>query len=170
MYFAPVIIEEDDQRKIVPMRYRILPSTGVEIPSQYNVFNARRDSLQSVRTWKPLFGHKHAIFPFERFFEWVGRDGRKVEISFTPEGYDAMWATCLYEECMHQELGLIRSFAMVTDEPPPEVREAGHDRCPVFIEQDLIGRWLEPAGQALEQLDSLLDHKQRTFYAHALAA
>jgi len=170
MYFAPVIIQEDKLRKIVPMRYRILPSTGVEVPSQYNVFNARRDSLQCARTWKPLFGHKHAIFPFERFFEWVARDGKKIEVSFTPEGYESMWAASLYEEYVSPEQGLIRSFAMVTDEPPPEVSAAGHDRCPVFLEEGLIDKWLLPAAQSLERLDELLTHKQRTYYAHALAA
>lgn len=140
------------------------------MPSQYNVFNARRDSLQSARTWKPLFGHNHAIFPFERFFEWVERDGKKVEVSFTPEGYDSMWAASLYDEYRHPQLGLIRSFAMVTDEPPAEVSAAGHDRCPVFLDAGCIDQWLSPKGQSLEQLDSLLDHKQRTYYAHAVAA
>lgn len=61
--FAPIILQDGPQRLIVPARYRILPRTGVEVPHQYNVFNARRDSLQSARTWKPLFGHKHALSP-----------------------------------------------------------------------------------------------------------
>jgi hypothetical protein len=70
-YFAPVVIEEHGHRKTVPMRYRILPSNGFEIPDVYTVYNARRDSLSSARNWKPLFGKKHAVFPFRKFFEWV---------------------------------------------------------------------------------------------------
>jgi putative SOS response-associated peptidase YedK len=151
------------------MRYRILPRTGVEVPVQYNVFNARRDSLQSARTWKPLFGSKHAIFPFTRFYEWVSRDGKPVEISFSPDGYSGMWAASLYEEYQSEE-GLIRSFAMVTDKPPVEVAAAGHDRCPVFLESRLLDHWLLPTGSSLEVLDRLLDHKERPFYSHALAA
>jgi putative SOS response-associated peptidase YedK len=168
-YFAAAIAEIGGQRLLTPMRYRILPRTGIEVPMQYNVFNARRDSLQSVRNWKPLFGAQHAIFPFTRFYEWVSRDGKPVEISFSPEGYSGMWAASLYEE-YRSELGMIRSFAMVTDEPPAEVAAAGHDRCPVFLESRLLDDWLLPAGKSLEELDRLLDCKEQPFYSHALAA
>lgn len=168
-YFAPVIIQNDRRREIVPMRYRILPRTGVEVPNQYNVFNARRDSLTTAKNWKPLFGKKHAIFPFIRFFEWVEREGKKVELSFSPD-YESMWAACLYEEYQHPELGLIRSFAMVTDEPPKEIAQTGHDRCPVFLREDLISDWLTPKKKTLEELVALLSEKQPAYYSHAMAA
>ncbi len=166
--FAPVIMQGGEQRLIVPMRFRVLPRTG-ELPD-YQLFNARRDQLQVRKTWKLLFGKQHAIFPFERFFEWVGPEDARREITFTPDGYESMWAASLYEECQSRELGLIRSFAMVTDEPPPEVAAAGHDRCPVFIDSALIDKWLQPAGQTLHQLDDLLAHKQPTYFSHMLAA
>jgi putative SOS response-associated peptidase YedK len=168
-YFAAVIADIGGQRLLTPMRYRLLPRNGIEVPIQYNVFNARRDSLQSARNWKPLFGAQHAIFPFTRFYEWVSRDGKPVEISFSPQGYSGMWAASLYEE-YRSELGLIRSFAMITDAPPPEVAAAGHDRCPVFLESRLLDNWLLPAGQSLEELDRLLYYKEQPFYSHALAA
>lgn len=169
-YFAPLIVEEDGQRVIVPARYRILPRSGVEVPNSYNVFNSRRDSLTTARNWVPLFGKQHAIFPFENFFEWVERDAKAVEIKFHPEGHDFMHAAALYEVYTHPELGPIRSFSMVTDEPPPEVAAAGHDRCPVFLQHNRIDRWLKPQGQSLQELDELLDHKEQTYYSHALAA
>lgn len=171
--FAPVImVDASGHRLLTPMRYRVLPRTGVEVPPKYNVFNARRNSLRgadAARTWRPLFGQKHALFPFARFYEWVDRNGRKTELTFSPDGYDGMWSAALYEETP-VEWGILRSFAMVTDDPPPEVAAAGHDRCPVFLDASLIDQWLHPAGQPLEQLDALLDHKQPTYYSHALAA
>lgn len=168
--FAPIVIEREGERIIVPARYRVLPRTGVEVPGNYNVFNARRDSLQSVRTWKPLFGHKHAIFPFLSFFEWVDRGGKSVELKFSPDGFDGMWAAALYEETPLRSGGVLRSFSMVTDAPPEEVSQAGHDRCPVFLDASLMDQWLEPDGQSLEQLDELLNHKEPTYYRHVAAA
>lgn len=168
-YFAPVVIASGDAREIVPMRYRVLPRTGIEVPSQYNVFNARRDSLMSARNWKPLFGKQHAIFPFSQFYEWVKREGRKTELSFSPTGFSEMWAASLYEECK-TERGIIRSFAMVTDEPPEEVAAAGHDRCPVFLQESLFDQWLQPQQLSHDELDALLDHKQPTYYSNALVA
>ena len=171
--FAPVIrIGADGRRLLSPMRYRVLPRTGVEVPPRYNVFNARRDSLMgpdAARTWRPMFGKMHGLFPFTRFYEWVDRGGKKVEITFNPDGYDNMWSAALFEETP-VEWGMLRSFAMVTDEPPPEVAAAGHDRCPIFLASELIEQWLHPAGQSLEQLDALFDHKEPTYYSHALVA
>lgn len=169
-YFAPVLIAEDEQRQIVPARYRIMPRTGVEVPNKYNVFNARRDSLKSARTWKTLFGKQHALFPFLNFYEWVERDGNSVEVMFNPDGHSGMHAAALYEIYQHPELGTIRTFCMVTDEPPPEVRAAGHDRCPIFLVENKIEDWLKPLGRPLQELDALLDHKEKTFYVHQLAA
>lgn len=166
--FAPVIIQSGAERLIVPMRFQILPRWGKD--TKYDLFNARRDSLQVKKTWIPLFGKTHALFPFEKFFERVGPEENRVEIAFTPDGYESMWAAALYDEFKSSELGIIRSFAMVTDEPPPEVAAAGHDRCPVFIDRTLVADWLAPAGQSLEQLDALLGRKQPTHYSHALAA
>lgn len=169
-YFVPAIIESHGAREIMPMRYRILPRNGVEVPPTYNVFNARRDTLQSARNWKPLFGRQHALFPFQRFYEWVqSPDGRKMEISFSPDGYSEMWAASLYEETLTVD-GLIRSISMVTDEPPAEVRQAGHDRCPCFIREDVIDQWLQPNGKSLEALDALLGQKQPVYFSHERAA
>lgn len=169
-YFAPVVIADGKDRMIVPMRYRILPSTGVEIPMKYNLFNARRDSLQDRRTWKPLFGKKHVIFPFLKFYEWVEpKPGIKKELFFTPDGFESMWAASLYEEYKSPG-GDIFSFAMVTDEPPPEVAAAGHDRCPVFLDEEHLEPWLHPAKLSIKELDGLLDHKQETYYSHTQAA
>jgi putative SOS response-associated peptidase YedK len=169
-YFAPVIFEESGVRKTVPMRFRVLPRNGVEMPDDYNVFNAMRSNLTVRKTWKPLFGKNHALFPFLQFYEWVKPKGKSVEVSFRPDGYDRMWSASIYEEYQSPEVGLIRSFAMVTDDPPPEVAAAGHDRCPVFIAQGAVDAWLRPQGKSLEELDALLGEKQPTYFSNSLAA
>jgi putative SOS response-associated peptidase YedK len=168
-YYAPVIAEGKHGRKLVPMRYRVRRPDGGEVPSQYNVFNARFDSLESARTWTPLFGRTHAIFPFTLFYEWVERDGKKTEIYFSPEDRSLMWAASLYSVAKGAH-GPLLSFAMVTDDPPPEVAAAGHDRCPIFLRQDQLDGWLHPAGKSLENLKGLLQLKEKAFYINGLAA
>jgi putative SOS response-associated peptidase YedK len=34
-------------------------------------------------------------------------------------------------------------FAIITDDPPPEVLAVGHDRCPIPIATQQLGRWIE---------------------------
>ena len=172
--FVPVVQLENGKRIVRPMRYRVLPKSGVEMPSKYNLFNARRDSVfpkagERERIWKTMIGKNHAVFPFVRFYEWVEVNrGKKVEVFFTAKGFDSMWSAALFEETK-TEFGLVRSFAMVTDEPPPEVRAAGHDRCPIFLLEPAIASWLDPKGKSLPQLEAILDKKQNTYFNHELA-
>ena len=71
-YFAPVITSRKDTNWILPMRYRVRPAGSIEeIPTKYNVFNARLDSLTSRRTWSGLFGKHHGLLAFTEFYEWV---------------------------------------------------------------------------------------------------
>ncbi|HEY8278425.1 MAG TPA: SOS response-associated peptidase family protein [Bdellovibrionota bacterium] len=168
--FAPVIYQNDKGRIVAPMRYRLRRPDGGEIPSQYNVFNARRDSLLSAPTWKPLLGTSHAIFPFVKFFEWVERGGKKQEIAFRPEERPLMWAASLYSVPQGQAALPYASFAMITDEPPAEVAQAGHDRCPIFLRSDLLDTWLRYGEKSPQDFVALLESKEKTFYLHALAA
>lgn len=173
-YFAPVIVwQEQKGRTLVPMRYRIRPAgSPKEIPSKYNVFNCRIDSLQSRQTWKRLFGRTHALFPFTRFFEWVeDKKGNKVQLSYAPQDREIMWAPALYDTWSSLD-GRINfsSFAILTDEPPPEVAETGHDRCPIFLKADSIDAWLQPEKRTKNELMELLQSRETTTFEHALAA
>ncbi len=167
-YFAPVIVWSSGRRVIVPMRYRVRPAgMPVEVPSKYNVFNARVDSLQKRSTWKKLFGHNHALLPFLKFFEWVERDGIKIQVSFTPEGRDIMWAPALFDTWTSSDSKIsFSSFALITDDPPPEVSDAGHDRCPIFLRRDLIDDWLQPMDKSQQTLLEILKHREPTFFGH----
>jgi putative SOS response-associated peptidase YedK len=59
---------------------------------------------------------------------------------------------------------------MVTDDPPAEVAEAGHDRCPIFLASNELEAWLEPQKLSREQLLLLLEKREKTHYLHGLSA
>ncbi len=168
--FAPVILGRESRRWVTPMRYRVRCPDGGEVPSQYNVFNARRDSLLQAATWRPLFGHAHALFPFSKFFEWVERDGKKREIAFTPENRALMWAASLYSAPQNKNSPPYLSFAMVTDDPPAEVAAAGHDRCPIFLRAEAVETWLYPEKSKPAALLALLGEKEKAYYLNSLVA
>jgi len=162
---APVVIQRGSKRVIVPMRYEVLPASGVDI--KHDLYNARRDSLcpKTKPMWQPLFGRTHAIISFTRFFESVELpSGESTEIVIRPTGFERMHAACLFAEFDHDEYGTFRSFAICTDEPPREIELAGHDRCPTFIAYDAVHEWLNPAGQTLAELDALFDRKEPVVY------
>ena len=59
---------------------------------------------------------------------------------------------------------------VATDELPPKVAAAGHDRCVIPIAEKNIDAWLTPEGRSAEELFAILDERDRPYYEHRLAA
>lgn len=171
-YFTWIMVQENGQNIFKKMRYRVRPQgSKEEIPSKFNVFNARLDSLETRQTWQRIFTKQHGIFPFTRFYEWVEFEGQKRLISFAPKNREIMWAPCLWEywENPAKTFGFY-SFALITDEPPIEVSEMGHDRCPIFLKEGLIQDWLDIKNKSMKDFYEVLKYKEDVLYLNQWAA
>jgi putative SOS response-associated peptidase YedK len=172
-WFAPVMVSENGRRVVKPMRYQCRPAgkpafNDVKFPGTYN---ARRDSLESY--WKGLFGVHHGLIVAHRFYENVeGPDGKNQVLEFVPRTGEPMLIACLWSEWKDpsgKEPDLL-SFAAITDDPEPEVAEAGHDRTIINIKPEHIDAWLNPDPKNLAALYAIFDDKRHPFYEHRLAA
>jgi putative SOS response-associated peptidase YedK len=180
-HFAPVMIRDPEtgERTVVPMRYRCrLPGwTEADEIEKPGTYNARRDKLSTV--WRRVFGYQHGIMVVDRFYESVylhalqqrslvpGEREQNVEILFTPSTGENLYVACLwtYVEPSGEDPGFY-TFAAITDEPPFEVVNAGHDRCPVPIREEDIEAWLRPDPSDLSAMYAILDRHVRPFYEH----
>ena len=168
-WYAPVIVMEHGRKLVKPMRYQCRPAGK---PAAYDrkypgTYNARRDNLEGY--WRALFGHTHGVMPVRRFYENVNRDGKNVVLEFDPDDGQPMLAACLWSRWTGPE-GELLSFAAITDEPPPEVAAAGHDRCIIPIKPEHMDAWLNPDATNLAACHAILDDRQRPYYQHRLAA
>ena len=181
--YAPVMIETDGQRVLVPMRYQCrLPGWSAATERKYpGTYNARRDKLEAA--WGQLFGYRHGIMIVSRFYENVPRhkmEGRglaagekpeNVVLEFNPQPPQEMLIACLWNLSPGGDDGAdLFSFAAITDEPPSEVRAAGHDRCIVPIKRENVDAWLSPDPANLAAFQAILDDRERPYYEHRLAA
>ena len=163
--FAGVMVQEKGNRIIRPMRYRLRPHwSEKEIPSKYNLFNARLDSLENRKSWKGLLGQSHGVFVFKKFYEWVDRANQKTLVHFIPEGHDMMAVPALVDHYFDDDYR-IDSFAIITDDPPKEVLEAGHDRCPIFLNENGVDQWLEAKERSPSECYQILEQRVETFYS-----
>jgi putative SOS response-associated peptidase YedK len=180
--YAPVLVMEEGQRVIKPMRYQCRPAGK---PAFYDTkfpgtYNARRDNLEGF--WKDLFGFSHGLMVVNAFYENVNRhrvegrelrDGEKVEnriLQFRPRPTQDMLVACLWSKWSGPGEPDLLSFAAITDEPPPEVSAAGHDRCIIPIKAEHIDAWLNPDRKNLAAQYAILDDRERPYYEHKLAA
>lgn len=168
-WHVPVIVRREGVNVLTLARYHLRqpgqqPSVDRKWPGLYN---ARRDNLSKF--WRGQFGHTHALMLVSSFFENVEREGKNVVLHFNPRPAQTMYVACLYAESEGPE-GKFLSFAAVTDDPPPEIAAAGHDRCIVNLEPRNVEAWLTPDRRTDAELQAILDDRQRPYYEHAVAA
>lgn len=181
MNYGPVIIETEKGRMLTAMRYHCrLAGKPASIDRQLpGLYNARKTSLQEW--WAPVFGKKHALFLLTGFRENVkrhdmeqrelkaGEEPENVVLEFHPRDGQDMLVPCIWDRWQQGDQTL-HSFALITDEPPPEVAAAGHDRCPINLTRSAAHAWLAPHGRSEPEMFEILEQRQRPYYEHALAA
>jgi putative SOS response-associated peptidase YedK len=181
-WYAPVMVLEQGRRVIKPMRYHCLPAgRPAFFDRKYpGTFNARRDSLETY--WKGVFGVTHGVVLAEGFYEHVmkhkaegrdlapGEEEQDVVIEFRPQDLGEMLVACLWSRWSAPGQPDLLSFAAITDEPPPEVAAAGHDRCIIPLRSQNLDAWLNPDPGNLDASYAVLDDRERPYYEHRLAA
>lgn len=181
--YCPVMVVEDGELVVMPMRYQCRPAGkppfyDVKFPGTYN---ARRDNLEGAM-WGDVFGFSHGIIIASAFYEHVPRhkaEGRDLApgeaeedaiLEFKPSGIDEMLVACIWSRWQQSGQPDLLSFAAITDEPPPEVAAAGHDRCIIPIKRENVDAWLRPERANLAAQYAILDDRERPYYEHRLAA
>lgn len=180
--FVPVMVVENGQRIFKPMRYQCRPwhvpaSFDLQYPGTYN---ARRDSLRGF--WKQLYGTHHGVVILSAFYEHVPShlaQGRPLEpdeapsttqVEFRPAPPQDLLAACIWSRWSAPGVPDLLSFALITEDPPPEVRAVGHDRCIVPIQSDDLDAWLQPSRDDLATQDAILDRRVRPYFGHTVVS
>jgi putative SOS response-associated peptidase YedK len=177
--YAGVIIKRDGEYVLVPMRYNCRPAGK---PSNYDkrfpgLYNARRDNLEKF--WSEQFGHHHAVMVVDSFYENVqlhvkehrelraNESPQNVVLHFTPTPPQPMLIACLWSHWTDSKEPDLKGFAAITDEPPPDVAAAGHDRCIINLRAEHLDAWLSPEQQTPAQLQTILSDRAVSTFEHA---
>ena len=132
--------------------------------------------------WRKHFGVNHGLIIASAFYEHVLRhkaEGRALApgeteedmvLEFKPIGLDEMLVACIWARWQSPGQPDLLSFAAITDEPPPEVAAAGHDRCIIPIRRENVDAWLRADRTNLAAQYAILDDRERPYYEHRLAA
>ncbi len=168
-YYAPVMMWQDGGPVVLPMRYQCRPAGKPEFYDRKfpGTYNARRDNLEGF--WRGLFGKTHGVVLARAFYEHVERDGQDTVLEFRPQDGSEMLVACLWSSWIGKDGEELLSFAAITDDPPPEVAAAGHDRCIIPIRPENLEAWLNPAADP-KALYAILDDRERPYYEHREAA
>ena len=175
-WYAPVLVEENGERIIRPMRYHCRPA-GMDASIDRTrtgqvsgTYNARRDNL--TRFWRHQFAHTQGLMVASVFYENVDDgQGGSMELQFIPRTGQDMLIACLWSH-WRDPAGLapdLLSFAAITDAPEPEVASAGHDRTIINLKPEHVDAWLAP-GDDVAAMQAIFDDKRHPYYEHRRAA
>jgi len=142
--FANVLLNMPQGLAFCPMRYRLRPfDSESEVPTKYNLYNARVEGIELKKIWAPLIGKKHVAIPLVKFHEWVPTEKGKRVVQFSMPGKEIFWTAGVFDIWKNPTGGeQIISFAIVTQEPNEYIRSVGHDRCPIIISEQEVKTWL----------------------------
>lgn len=143
---APVLWAQGEEYHLDWMNYSLVPSWSKERRPKFATYNARWDGLDAKATWREPTASRRCLVPMRSFYEAVHQpSGPGQLLEFTPPTGGLLWAAGLWDEWVDRVNGeVVRSFAVITDESLPVVREAGHDRSPIFLEKEGALEWIRP--------------------------
>lgn len=177
-YFSLLVLNKDRIPTIIPVRYLLRPFGKEESFDRkyHGCYNARLDSLERVPWWKNLLGKKHGIMVVNRFYESVDAgeyakthsiskqlaSKNSLELCFEPKGTSEMLIPVLWD----YDGKSLYSAALITDDPAPEVKAAGHDRTPIFLQKAAAEDWIRTEFSSLDELTPILNRRETPFYEH----
>jgi len=155
-YKAPVITRQGNHRTLRAMRFGLVPAWSKEPKVKFATYNARLMSedkktgkpvpIYDKPTWRSAFRTHHCLVPMTTFIEplYTGQYAGNM-VAFQRTDQECLVAAGIWEEWTNTTTGeVIPSFAILTDDPLPFVKELGHDRSPVFLKEPAFDRWLIP--------------------------
>jgi putative SOS response-associated peptidase YedK len=159
---APVVISDGKNNVMKLMNFSLIPAWSKEPKAKFATHNARLDTIIEKPTWKRPFIGQRALVPITSFIEPIYENefaGNMVD--FSDKERPLLFAAAIYDEWHNKQTGeVIESFAIITDDPPKYVAEIGHDRCPVFVTEDIFKEWLEPIKKDPQVLVDMLNENR----------
>ena len=139
-----IVIEPDGDRRIVAMRWGLLPrwqtKSGGRAPEP---INARAETLAERPMFKPLLASHRCLVPATGFYEWQETAHGKQPIFLHPTDQDLFAFAGLWDEKSGNDGKPVRSFAIVTTAPNDLVSPI-HNRMAAILEPDNEQHWLDP--------------------------
>lgn len=137
------------------MRFGVVPSWSRDSKPKFSTHNARLESTDAKTgartwiyqkpTWRTAFGVQHCLVPMSTFIEpsYSGAFAGYM-VGYSSLKDQPILAAAIWDEWVSTDKKeIIRSFAILTDEPYPTVMQSGHDRSPIFLNESGQARWLD---------------------------
>jgi putative SOS response-associated peptidase YedK len=158
-----VVVMEDGKRKLVSMRWGLIPPWSNDPNIGYKMINARAETILGKASFKNAFKHRRCLIVADGFYEWREENARKVPVYIFLKDKGPFGMAGIYETWKPATGEAIKTCSIITTEAN-EFMKPIHHRMPVIVRREDEDAWLNPQTdeksllQILKPLDaSLMD-------------
>jgi putative SOS response-associated peptidase YedK len=151
----PIIVAENGDRAIVPMRWGLVPSWAKEPASGHRTINARAETVAERPSFRGPLRYHRCLVPASGFYEWrkTHRGKQPYYIHLPAEPLFAFAG--LYDTWHAPDGSELWTYTIITTEANALMAPI-HDRMPVILPQEVEAAWLDPhetnAGEVVDLL------------------
>lgn len=141
---VPAVREEGGKRRLVQLRWGLIPSWSTSEKTGYSLINARAETLAQKPAFRSAFRRRRCLIPATGFYEWQARDGGKQPFHIRI-GEGRLFAFAgLWERWQINEQAAIESCSIVVTDANRKLAPV-HDRMPVILDPADYPAWLDTA-------------------------
>src|ERR1051325_6002257 len=149
------VIISDDKKRLVQVRWGLVPSWAKDISIGNKLINARAETMTEKASFRAAFKKRRCLVVADGFYEWQKFGAGKRPMYIRLQSCKPFGMAGLYEVWHSPEGEELTSCAIVTTEAN-DLMKPIHERMPVIIPKENEDLWLDPKVQDTEVLRSLL--------------
>jgi putative SOS response-associated peptidase YedK len=143
----PVVARVQESTGVRPMRWGIVPAGERASPRPRLLANARAETAATMPAFRKGIASRRCLVPANGFYEWETRGGVKLPHLFTLAGEEPFAFAGIWDPAAEN---LPETYCLLTTQPNELVARV-HDRMPVILTAETMGRWL--GEKPLEEAD-----------------
>lgn len=139
----PILIVSDDNRKIMAMKWGLVPFWAKDPKIGYRMINARSEGIEDKPSFRTPIKKRRCLVMADGFYEWFKKDKKlKVPYYFRLKSGEPFAFAGLWDNWKKDGQDL-KTFTIITT-IPNQLMVPIHDRMPVMLKKGDEGKWLDP--------------------------
>ena len=146
--YAPVLIEDAGQLRLVPMRWGLVPHWAQSPETQkQKPFNARSETVATTPFFRDAYKSARCLVPATGFYEWQGERAPKQPWFIQLQHGGLFSFAGLWARWRGQQGEALNTFTILTT-TPNTLMQPIHDRMPCILAPEYEMTWLTPPSPA----------------------
>ena len=152
---VPAIRRQDGERRLVELRWGLIPFWAKNSKIGYNTINARAETLAEKPAFRAAFRQRRCLIPATGFYEWQARPGGKQPYHITVGDGELFAFAGLWERWRDEQSQTLESCTIVVTGANEKIA-AVHQRMPVILDPADFDTWLDSEVTDKDRLQELL--------------